>query len=125
MTKNILKEIVIILSDKSQSRGIFAALKEYHDDVIIFNNPIKAIEYLKYNPCNIAITETDFTLIDGLSFFNELVENSYTSNIILMQTIPNLLVPNTAGNSNVFSIQKPIKINNLLEIINTIHKEEL
>ncbi|MBN2281145.1 MAG: hypothetical protein JXQ65_11235 [Candidatus Marinimicrobia bacterium] len=118
------KDIVIILSDKSQSRGLFTALKTYADQVTVFNNPVTAMEYLKNNHCRIILTEKNFTLMDGNGFIQQLLQDQYADNLIILEEEQEV-VQKPDDSARIIILNKPVDLNNLLAQINKIYKEEL
>mgnify|MGYP006299631463 CR=1 FL=1 len=124
MVKNKNNEIVIILSDQSQSRGLFTALKAYADQVTVFNNPITAMEYLKNNHCRIILTEKNFNLMDGNGFIQQLLKNQYTDNLIILEEEQEV-VQKPEDSARIMILSKPVDLNDLLDQINKIYKEEL
>jgi DNA-binding NtrC family response regulator len=75
--------LLIIDPDTTWSRGISLAVSDLFSEVIISDNPRKALEFVKERTIHLIITEIRFRTMDGNQFISLLREYSPQSRIVI------------------------------------------
>lgn len=107
-------KLLIIDSDKTQTRGMALALDDLFSEIVVFHSPIEALRNVEKNEYEIIITEISFPTTDGIDMVQNLKQLSPGSKIIIYSAHFNVSTCERLKKSGFTEyIEKPVSLRKL------------
>jgi len=118
-----MKSLLLVINEEYLSKGIALALMDYFQSIHTTKNPYEAIEILNKDNIDTVITELNFSTIEAKIYLNKMMDViNKKCNLIIIKDAP-LELDEVITSPNLIIQQKPISIQNILDVIKTINEK--
>jgi len=115
--------IVLVDDDELSMNSLYTSLQINGNCVITFTSPLAALNYIEENSFEILISDFYMPEMNGVSLIKK--SKQFHPNLVTILYSGNLDFPTTLNENEInYSFSKPIKLKQLLAIINSKNKED-